>query len=246
MTTIAASTIPTIGATIGATLPSAGEALITDTDHPDLITMYTGDNRSGTTLADESPNGNDATIVGTVPAISGHIGNALQFPGTMGNQVDLPDVFMGTGDYSICLWVDLNTLKIDGRIFGIGQGGTPGARNIKLMFRQVNIDDIRLDIATGATTFTQIEKLGGAQLDGYHLFIIQGTPTTTEVFKDDVSIITGSSLDTSRASTQTSFGADRNENGTVNAHFDGDQIRAFNRQLTSDERTALFNGGVGA
>jgi hypothetical protein len=218
---------------------------ITSPNHPDLIAMYTGDNRSGATLFDETANNNDATIVGTVPAISGHINDALQFPGTSGNHVDLPNVFMGTGAYSICMWVDLNTLKGDGRILGIGQGGTPGSRNVKLICRQVS-SDIRLDVATGASTFTSIDAVGAAELTGYHLFIVQGTSTTIEVFKDNSSILTGSSLDTSRASTQTSFGTDRNEGGTLNAHFDGDQIRAFNRLLTAQERTDLFNGGTGA
>jgi hypothetical protein len=246
MTAIAASKIATIGPTIGTTLPNGAEVLITDTDHPDLVAMYTMDNISGTTLVDESPNNEDATIVGTVPAISGHIGDALQFPGTSGNHVVLTNALMGVGDYCICMWVDFNTLKAVGRVLGIGQGGTPGNRNVKLIFENT-VATINLIVATGAATFTTIASVGTAELTGYHFFIIEGTPTSTEMFKDDVSILSqGAGLDTSRATTSVAYGNDRQFSGAVNAHFDGDQLRAFNRKLTAQEKTDLFNGGAGA
>lgn len=225
-------------------LRATGGSQIALPTHPKITALYTMDNISGSTLVDDSPNGNDATIVGTVPAVSGLVGNALDFPGTSGNYVDLPEAIFPTGEYFFFLWVDFDSLKTDGRVLEAGQGGSPGARNVKLILRQLT-NEIQLLVADGATTFITLEATDLATTSGYHSFHIEGDDSSVEFYYDNVLKLSSTSVDTSRATADFFLGTDRNLGGTVNFNGKADQFRSGNARLTELERTTLYNAGAG-
>ena len=51
-------------------------------DNPDLLAFYTMSNVSGSTLIDESPNGNNGTLVNSPTIVTGRFGGAMLFNGS--------------------------------------------------------------------------------------------------------------------------------------------------------------------
>jgi hypothetical protein len=73
---------------------TAGGVPITSPAHPDRLLLYTMDNVSGTTLVDDSPNGNDALIGGGMAFGAGLIDNAM-LPDGIDDYVDPPGAVQG-------------------------------------------------------------------------------------------------------------------------------------------------------
>ncbi len=117
-------TAPTGGsgiATIRATT-STGQILYANATILSEVVWYPANAASGTTLADASGSGKDATLSGAAAFAAGVSGNALYLTG---GHASLPTGVVSTlNDFTIAAWVKIDTLSTWSRIFDFGTGTT--------------------------------------------------------------------------------------------------------------------------
>ncbi|MHC4356755.1 MAG: hypothetical protein ACYS0H_28995, partial [Planctomycetota bacterium] len=84
--------------------------LITGTVVAEQVAYYPLDEGTGTVATDASGNGHHGTLRGSPAWVAGKNGQALEFPGTSGNNVDLGtwDPSDGTDQLSFAFWVRWN------------------------------------------------------------------------------------------------------------------------------------------
>jgi hypothetical protein len=269
MTTIAASKIATIGPSIGATLPTAGELdPILDPNNPNLVLFTTMDNISGATLVDESPSGTDGTITGAT-AVSGKIGNALTFPGAL-DRVNFGDilnsVFSGAGKkFSISLWCLNSAAAASEAIITKYGDGSTGDNDRQWQLRYDADDKISFVWFNNGQSLFRIATTDSAQTSAsyIHLVITFDNDVQTNDGLDAIDFYIGSVL-ASATITGTGGGTSNPMNatasrlalgaqiGTVTGNDaninplsgDIDQVRIFDRILTQTEIDTLFNEGT--
>lgn len=222
------------GSQNGLVLPS-----ILSTTHPDLVAMYTMDNISGSTLVDESPNGNDGVITEAVSA-TGVIGDALSFDG-IDDYVSLPTSSVPTGELSFSLWVKFKTLSGDKRFLAVRQDN-PVFNFPKFRLRTSGLILDAQVALSGGSTVSEFGHTEVATSQYYHIaFLINNS--SAELFINGVSVGSSSGAPELNGITIGAYiGASRN--GDTNAHVDIDQLRIFNRALTQEEITTLYNEGL--
>jgi chitodextrinase len=193
-----------------------------------LVAAYSFDEGSGTTLGDQSGNGNAGTVVGATWA-AGKYGSALSFNGTS-SRVDLPALgtFYKTG-FTLEAWVNKTGTKNDVAIVGTWdwpQGGGPmlwvdhiaGHHYVTLNGGLSNYLDSGQTPATGQWQYLTATFDGSAAR-----YYINGTQVASRTFTGNVG--------DSNSWRIGSYGA--NPSG----FFDGviDDVRIYNRGLTAAE-----------
>jgi autotransporter-associated beta strand protein len=110
------------GVTTVRVVTASGQAAYANVTILGQIAWYPANVTSGTTLADASGNGNDATLVGAAAFGAGVSGNALSLSG---GYASLPAGIVSTlSDFTIDAWVKIDTLSTWSRIFDFGTGTT--------------------------------------------------------------------------------------------------------------------------
>ncbi|MBN1313175.1 MAG: glycoside hydrolase family 127 protein, partial [Anaerolineae bacterium] len=103
----------------------AGTPTATATTPPpqtDPVTWYRFDESSGTTAADASGSGRNATLVNGPTWVSGAINNAVNLDGS-NDYISIPGgIVSGLGDFSIATWVRLDSISSWSRVFDFGTG----------------------------------------------------------------------------------------------------------------------------
>lgn len=223
---------------------------ILDTDHPNLIAMYTMDNITGATLVDESPNGNDSTITGAVAA-TGKIGNALSFDGTNDKVVleSVGQVFTNTAG-AVSAWVYTDD--------------TGSAINTIYEYNTSNVDTQYLGayVETDGTVKMHRERgstsaqwsFGTVSRNAWHHFVFACDGSEYYCWVDGAprsqSLVVGSDNDKvwfGTLSGPTRFSQafiQRNTIGPLYYKQKQDQVRVFDRELTQEEITALYFEGI--
>jgi hypothetical protein len=112
-----------------------------------LVAYYAFDETSGTTAADSSGNGHNATLVGGPTFVVGVQNNAVKMSGSS-QYVALPDAIVnGLTSMSICTWAYVDTpITAWSRIFDFGMGIVSGTNPTTYMF-------FTPDIGTGTARF---------------------------------------------------------------------------------------------
>lgn len=201
-------------------------------DHPNLLAAYTMDNISGSTLVDESPNGEDGTITGATTT-TGQIGNALNFDGS-GDYVDTTITLPASGPFSISQWV---------RFPGSGANSTWMSNNSSQGDGRCGL----VMLSTGRVRFF----LGGTPSN----LVLDSTSTVGSsnyahvVFvreaNDDFKVYFNNVLENTINFTGSVDGAvfdlGRNPPGTQLYVGDLDMLRVFDKALTTDEIDDLYN-----
>jgi hypothetical protein len=219
---------------------------IIETDHPDLLFMYTMDNISGATLEDESPNNNDGTITGAT-SVSGHIGNALNLGVNKTKFVNLGKPWGTDNTGSFCFWYKSNSINNISRIF------TSVSIASVTAFSIITLPDNTIRFRHGGTVGISTFSTNLVETS-YSFWVVQvpvGGPA--EMYKNGVKeTLTGGTVNNwmDGFATPTSFhNLGLQDDGTVvlgEGDFDLDQVRYFTRVLTQSEIDALYNSGVGA
>ena len=89
---------------------------------PAFVAWYRFDETAGTTAADATGNGKTATLAGGTSWTAGRAGNAVALNGSDGH-VRLPNgILDGIGNFTVAMWVRLNTVSAWSRIFDLGSG----------------------------------------------------------------------------------------------------------------------------
>ena len=88
------------------------------------MVWYKFDETSGTTAADSSGNGKNATLVNGPTWVAGKSGNAVNLDGS-NDYVSMPSGIVSTlNDFTIAAWVKQDALRQWSRIFDLGTGTT--------------------------------------------------------------------------------------------------------------------------
>lgn len=209
------------------------------TNHPNLVAMYTMDNISGSTLNDESPNARNMTINGAV-AVSGRTGNALSFNGSsdycVGADTDFPEI--STGEFAFCMWV-----KPDNAPSGSAVGFMSYKQRTAMMH-----DGPGADRGTIQAFDTDWRRATPNQditdTTNYSLVIGQRSGNTLEYYINNALIGTVAIGTISSTLLRDVFiGCIAGGTDNRSAYFAGDidTVRFFNRSLTADERTSIYN-----
>ena len=226
---------------------------------PGLVAYYPceGAKSDGTTLADLSGNGNDATLstkggTGTGYGFgTGMVGNALVLTAAGNGYVNLPvKVFAGATDITIAAWVKVATTQDHQRVFDIGINSgrdtpaTTGMVYMYLMPYRASAGKMTFGIATNGLNAEQ--TMTGTTVgpgDGWkHLAIVLGgsgarqyvdgtstaSSTTITLRPKDLGTINYAWIGRSQ------FGADPTFDGAF------DEFRVYNRALSPEEVTTIY------
>jgi hypothetical protein len=238
---------------------------ILDPNNPNLVAFYTMDNISGSTLVDETVNNNDGTITGAV-AVSGKIGNALDFDGST-DFVNLDDIlnstFTGAGKkFTISLWVNPDVVNVQQQILNKNGDGNQSENQRQMVLSIASDASVRFGFfgtITGAT-LTLIGTTSTISSGVYtHIFVEYDQTISVITDKADIyfnnviqttALIAGGNAtemvaSTSRLCLGGQIGSSTGT-GALSDPLNGklDQIRIFDRLLTSDEKTSIFNEGT--
>jgi len=210
-----------------------------------IYRVYNGDN-----VNDSSGNAQNGTNVGSVTFTTGKVGNAFTFNGS--NYISLPNNSLNdlTGDFSISCWVKIGSSSGSKMIIGNLTEATPGGARQGFRF-EINgtFAHLELSDASGTTTLSA----GGTPLTvgvWYHVVLTRKGSTRTTIYVNSCSSVTNA--DTRNPSLlptmYTTIGANRYGTSSFSAYFNGsiDAVTVWNKELTIDEVTSLYNGGLGA
>lgn len=134
-------------------------SLILSTNHPNLLAMYTGDNVSGGTMFDESPNGVDAAITGGVTFPVGLFDNEIQYDAVDGSTEFNSNVVGLRKNVTISGWLTRDTSGIF-NLFTMHE--TVNASYYIQLYARANGAGLRLDLARGGGASNQIIEFNSA------------------------------------------------------------------------------------
>ncbi len=200
----------------------------------DLIASYAFDETSGTTAADASGNGRNATVSGGTWA-AGKTGNAVGLGGSNA-YVSMPSgIVNGATSMTIAAWVKASNLSNWTRIFDIGTGTS----NYMFLSPQPGASGLRFAITTGGSGAEQRISSTTAFPTGVwkHVAVtISGSTGTLYVDGVPVATNTGMTLNPSSLGNTTQNWIGRSEY-SGDPYFNGqiDDFRIYNRALSASE-----------
>lgn len=227
-------------------------------DNESLLLMFNFDNVSAlgennTFAVDVSQYGSNGTGLGGANyTTSGKYGGAFQFGGADGDYMDLGSVptLQTTGDLTLELWANYDTLPDSGYVDLISQGkgnvdGTAGSNFLYLFSIQ---SDKTLgafwEYGTGTNVWNYSTVAASINSGEWHHYImVRDTSTSQVMFYVDGAQL-GSSVGYTNDATGGSSGYlqigaewDYSNNDRTNREFDGsiDEVRVWNRTLSADE-----------
>ena len=217
-----------------------------------LVGYWKLDETSGTTAADSSGNGNNGTWNSddsptSIKSDSGKIGTAISLDGT-GDYVDIgTDSSLDiSGDLTLSAWVYISSYSANNRFYVVGKNGDSTHRGYLLY---VQNDGTVNGVSYISNTQTLTSKSGITTGSWHHIVYTRksgeqivyldgtaGTPTTATGTFDTISGYNGA------------IGGGWNTNAMDDGTSDGkiDDVRIYNRALSADEITTLYQktGGI--
>jgi len=192
---------------------------------------------NGSTIYDQSGQGNDGTITGAVTA-TGKLKQCREFDGS-DDYINMGDVLdQGTSSFSISMWARVDKVENQGIMtktdwfFSMGLHG--GGAN-KIGFGLTEDDG-----SNSSKIFTNLSPLNGVW---YHFVIAvdKDTFNNSKIYSDGVDI-TDSRIDGSTGNIDNGHNLHIGE--YVNNYFDGliDEVKIYNRALTATEVKDLYEG----
>jgi hypothetical protein len=213
-----------------------------------LNAYYTMDEASGTRA--DSHNSNDLTDNNTVGSTTGKINNAASF--IVGNNEKLTRTYQPTGDFSISCWTNTGTLALNGTLVGHFQGS--GVNSFQWVIRSQNSGDIYFRWWDSAANDSSAVSPSStvASSTTYHLVLtvdVSAGGSGIKVYKNgtEVGMTSFTSNATSKSGTNTEPWSIGMLSNNTSANYPGwvDEVGVWERVLTSDEVTELYNAGAG-
>jgi hypothetical protein len=205
-----------------------------------LNTWLKFDETSGTTAADASGYGNNATINGGVTWTSGQIGNAVNLDGTNG-YIALPEGVVSSADsITVAAWVNLDTVSNWSRIFDFGSGTST---NMYLTPQNGANGNIRFGIKNNNSSEEIIDGTSALATGGWHhvAVTLNGSIGILYVDGSEVGRNTSMTIKPSDmgATTQNWIGRSQYSDPYLDGRVD--DFRIYNRAISSSEVTSLMN-----
>jgi len=214
-----------------------------------LISHWSFDETSGTTASDPV-SGNDGILqggMGDANWVAGQVGNALNFDGTndfvnMGDPSNGSLDFGDKDDFSIAGWVN-NSETGPGRLVG-KKAGTGSAVGYLASINSLGVLSLSVD-STGNYNLTSLTNLSANTW--YHFVFLWDADGIAQLYINGV-------LDTNGASTAAVGDISNAQPFRLGAESDGespfqgqlDEVRIYNRALSSQEVQDLYNAESGA
>ncbi|MBI2096757.1 MAG: LamG domain-containing protein [Candidatus Sungbacteria bacterium] len=216
----------------------------------DGMDMYTtGGGTPTTAVADQSGRGNDGTLSGAAARIAGKIGQALHFDGSSASvSIGTPSILNNLAALSVSVWIKFDSTTGDKRIVGKCTGATNcvgwklliNATNNRIFFR---VDYDTQDLIHNSNSNLVLPDAW------YHIVLTwDGSATAANariyVNGSEVTYATATNASTNRVNDSTTsfiIGAATNGSDTFNGSID--DVRVYNRVLTTDEIKRLYNMG---
>jgi beta-xylosidase len=208
------------------------------------VAWYKFDETSGTTAADSSGNGRNATLVNGPTWVAGKSGNAVNIDGT-NDYVSMPSgIFSTLNDFTIATWVKLDTSKTWYRIFDIGTG-----QNVYMFLTSScgTSNVVRFAITTGSYSAEQrISGTAALPTGVWKHVAVTLAGTTGILYVDGVQVGTNTAMTlkpSSLGSTtqnwigRSMFAADPYLDGQI------DSFRIYSRALSAAEISGLYSAG---
>ena len=205
-----------------------------------LVAYYAFDETSGTTAADSSGNGHDATLSGGATFSAGLRNNAVTLSGNR-QYVALPaNILGGLTSFSVTAWVNLGSTPTWARIFDFGTGTTV------YTFLTANAGKACRFAITTATNAGEQQVDGTAILptgSWQHVAVTLGSGTATLYVQGaEVGHNSGVSLTAASLGSTTQDWLGRSE-FSVDPYLTGqiDNVRIYSRALTAAEVQTLYS-----
>jgi hypothetical protein len=213
-----------------------------------LVAYYAFDETSGTTAADSSGNGNNATLVGGPTFVVGVQNNAVKMSGS-GQYVALPDAIVnGLTSFSICTWAYVSTpIAAWSRIFDFGMGIVSGTNPTTYMFFTPDIGTGTARFAITTTGYGGEQRIDAPAMTGasWQHVAVTLTGSAGTVYFNGARTQQNTALTLSAASlgATTKNWLGRSEY-TADPYLTGelDNLRIYNRALSDAEVQALYAG----
>ena len=202
-------------------------------NNPDLLAFYTMSNVSGSTLIDESPNGNNGTLVNSPTIVPGRFGGAMLFNGSNQYAEVNSELPSSVTEFSWSFWIEYISGNGIANYYGEALGGDT-------VFCTINSS---LTSAQSREQGGQLYSSQSPAVSGLHHMVVnyqkQGF---IDVYIDGLlASSTATNISGAIESSINTIGAAYV--GNYNFYFNGtiEQKRTFNRVLTQAEITLLAN-----
>lgn len=211
-------------------------------DSNSLVGYWTMDEINGTTLIDKM-GVNNGTIYGATQ-VDGKIGKALSFDG-VDDYVDCGNNVAGNSNMTISFWINPSAIKAGGLIYKTTDYSA--SREDYHIFWWTGNQGIQVGFSDGSSVI--YNNLGGSGiiiLNQWQLINIVKTGTKVDVYRNGVFSASANNYQVNVQNTATPLIIGRESVGTKRA-FSGliDEVMIFNRALSQDEISYLYNSGKG-
>ena len=216
-----------------------------DVHAQDITTSLVGhwkfDETSGTVASDSSGNNKTGTLTNGPTWTTGKINSALNFDGT-DDYVNLGNMNVSGSGITIAAWVKADSFSsaIDTRF--ISKANSTSEQGHYWMLGQTNSggDKLRFRLKAGGSTQTLIASSGDLPLNTWFHAIATYDGSTMRLYKDGIEVGSVAKLGTIDIDTTIPANIGRNPDGSN--HMDGamDDIRIYNRALSTSDIQALY------
>lgn len=214
------------------------------------LNAYWNLNESSTGVADvlriDSVGGLVLTDTTHVPSAAGQVGNCAAFAFSKYLTIADAPALNPTGDFTLAAWFALPITTARQAIVAKGTIAAATCQYV-LFFHEAATNRIKFVVSNGTTTYTAIANTFGVPNTAFHLAVCSYISATGKIqiqidngAKDEVDSFTGGVPATAQT-----FNVGALAGGGNSGDQKVDEVGLWSRNLTTAERTALYNGGSG-
>ncbi|MFC5469585.1 LamG-like jellyroll fold domain-containing protein [Cohnella suwonensis] len=204
----------------------------------DLVANYLFNETSGTTAADSSGNGKNASLSGGATWVAGHAGNGVSLNGSNAYASVPTGIVSGLNDFTIATWVKVNASANWSRIFDFGTGTTT---NMFLTPKAGSSGGLRFAITTGGSGAEQRLDAPALTTGSWKHVAVTLTGTTGRLYVDGIQVASNANMTLKPSSlgntNQSYFGKSQYSDPYLNGILD--DFRIYNRALSTAEIAVL-------
>jgi hypothetical protein len=200
---------------------------------------FDGNHVQGTKAFDASGGGSQGTLTGGPTQVSGKLGQALDFDGSNDHVVGTLASAFGSGSKSISAWIYTNGNNTSQTIFSDDFNDGNGTQ-FKFMVLASTFNYVRYSEDSSGWCTSSVDSI--KQERWYHVVVTNPGDTTCRIYINGLEDSADNSMgDNGGTDTNFYIGSD-----TGFDFFDGfiDDVRIYNRVLTSDEIQRLYSSGA--
>lgn len=201
-------------------------------------------NLSGSNPLDISGNGLNGTNIGTATTgVSGILNEAFDYDGTNDYVTSTnPLASIGTGDFSICGWFNVDDVTSSRFIFSIGLDGAGDDDRFSLVTYNTGIN-----LFSAEDSSSQVNCIGSASniSTDYNFCAIKESGNIM-LFRNNILLCNETaSFDLDSADWQNNYDIGQDTNNATRMDGIIDEYSVWSRALNSSEREDFYNGGIG-